>query len=994
MTKHLSSAQLCHFIARGLWGVLLLSSLLQSVNGQQIVCTANSGVPPLVRAEEVAALAGQIVIQCTGGTPTSAGQPVPTVNIQIFANTNITDRLSGTATETSLLIDEPQPGNQVPCTPNLPSCGWTGGVGGPNVFQSTQAGSNSVVFLNVPFDPPGNSGYRIFRIVNIRVNPYQLGVPGELIPTEVDAFISISGTISLPLSNPQLAIAYSSYGIATQLRTPDNTGILPEVEFQTCLGASQQRFATLRFTERYGTAFLPRTAASFVDTETSPPPAAQNVPGQIYNSESGFYNPSFPSLNNLDKMGLADFGTRFRAKFTNVPSGVTLYVGTVPVTFNGGVPTPNGQGQIRARMISTEAGVFSPVTATHTLDGIPAVALPLSGGTAVAIWEVQASNPAALESADFPIWISYSANTSGLGTASVNMQFAPTTVIFSASSSAPLPRFVDSSSALPLLSVVPTCAGAPYTVTTVPSGLSMGVDGKSYQSPESFNWTPGSVHSLSAPSRQTAGSTRFVYTGWSDSGSATHNVTVPATPITYTANYKTQYLLTRSASPVNGGSLFGNPGSVDDYYDSGTAVQLTATPANGFVFASFGGDLAGGTNPQSLVMNGPRSVTAYFNAQSCSFLANPSTLNIPSSGSASISIAITTSAGCFWSASLNSEWMTIQGASMGTGSGNFTIVVAANTTGSQRSGNLVVANLVIPVTQAAGWSPGRVGSYRDGYWSLDVDGDGLASGGGRNFYLGWPGAIPFTGDWNGDGRTKAGVYSNGYWFLDVNGNGIWEPGGTDKQIAFGWSGATPVVGDWNGDGRTKIGIYSAGVWFLDYDGDYTWNPTSSGGPDKVVNWGWTSATPVVGDWNGNKRSKIGVYSGGFWFLDYDGDFAWNPSGADKQVGWGWAGAEIVMGDWNGDGRTKIGVTAGNFYFLDYDGDYVWNPGGADKQVGWGWPGATTVFGDWLGDGRARIGLFNNGQWLLDWDGDYVFSATLDKVYYLGGAGDMPIVGRW
>lgn len=994
MTRHPSLAQTFPLILRGLWSVVLLNALLQQMNGQQLSCVANAGVPPLVRAEEVAALAGQIVINCTGGTPTAVGQPVPTANIQIFANTNITGRLSGTATETLLLIDEPQPGSQVPCTPDMPSCGWTGGSRGPNVFQGTQAGSNSVVFLNVPFDPPGATGSRFLRIVNIRVNPNQLGAPVGLIPPEVTAFISITGTATIPLANPQLSIAYSSYGADTQLRTADNTGALPAVEFQDCLGASQSRFATLRFKERFHSAFRPRTAASFVDTETSPPPVPQNVPGTIYNSESGFHNPSFSSLNNLNKMGLADSGVRLRAKFTNVPAGVTLYAGTVPVTFSGGVPAPNSPGQIIARMISTETGTFSPVAVTHTLEGIPAAVLPISGGTAVATWEVLASNPGLLEAADFPIWISYPANGVGQGTASVNMQLAPTTTVFTASSSAPLPRFVESATILPLFSFVPTCPGAPYTVTTVPTGLPMVVDGKSYLSPQSFNWSPGSLHSLSAPSAHTAGATRFVYTGWSDLGQATHNVTLPATPITYTATYKTQYLLTRSAAPVNGGSLFANPASADGFYDAGATVQVTATPASGFVFAGLGGDLTGVTNPQSLGMNGPRTVTAYFNPQSCSFQANPSEMNISSSGSASMSIAIATGAGCAWTPSSDSAWITIQDASIRSGSGTFTIAIADNATGALRSGNLFVAGLAIAVRQAARLIPEKVGVYRTGYWSLDVDGNGLGSGGDRNFYLGWPGAVPFTGDWNGDGRTKAGVYSNGYWFLDVNGNGIWEPGGPDRQIAFGWSGATPVVGDWNGNGRTKIGIFSAGVWFLDYDGDYAWNPATSGGPDKVVNWGWIGATPVVGDWNGNGRSKLGVYSGGFWFLDYDGDFAWNPGGADKQVGWGWAGAQIVMGDWNGDGRTKIGVTAGNFYFLDYDGDYVWNPAGADKQVGWGWPGATTVFGDWVGDGRTRIGLLNNGQWLLDWDGDYAFSVVADKVYYFGGAGDIPMVGRW
>ena len=44
----------------------------------------------------------------------------------------------------------------------------------------------------------------------------------------------------------------------------------------------------------------------------------------VYNTESGFFNPAFAELN----AGLADFGTRLRAVFNNVPSGVRLFAAT------------------------------------------------------------------------------------------------------------------------------------------------------------------------------------------------------------------------------------------------------------------------------------------------------------------------------------------------------------------------------------------------------------------------------------------------------------------------------------------------------------------------------------------------------------------------------------------------------------------------------------------------------------------------------------------
>ena len=37
------------------------------------------------------------------------------------------------------------------------------------------------------------------------------------------------------------------------------------------------------------------------------------------------------------------------------------------------------------------------------------------------------------------------------------------------------------------------------------------------------------------------------------------------------------------------------------------------------------------------------------------------------------------------------------------------------------------------------------------------------------------------------------------------------------------------------------------------------------------------------------RTKIGVYSGGYWYLDYDGNYLWQYPATDKIWALGWAG---------------------------------------------------------------------------------------------------------
>ena len=59
-----------------------------------------------------------------------------------------------------------------------------------------------------------------------------------------------------------------------------------------------------------------------------------------------------------------------------------------------------------------------------------------------------------------------------------------------------------------------------------------------------------------------------------------------------------------------GGRVSRNPDEAA--YEHGTSVELTAGADPGWVFAGWSGDLTGNENPASIVMNGPRSVTAAF----------------------------------------------------------------------------------------------------------------------------------------------------------------------------------------------------------------------------------------------------------------------------------------------------------------------------------------------------------------------------------------------
>jgi hypothetical protein len=83
---------------------------------------------------------------------------------------------------------------------------------------------------------------------------------------------------------------------------------------------------------------------------------------------------------------------------------------------------------------------------------------------------------------------------------------------------------------------------------------------------------------------------------------------------------------TLMTTTVGSGSLTANPSA--EMYDAGTIVQLTVTPAAGWSFSGWSGDLSSGTNPTSITMDSNKAVTATFTQNTYTL-----TVNVVGSGS-------------------------------------------------------------------------------------------------------------------------------------------------------------------------------------------------------------------------------------------------------------------------------------------------------------------------------------------------------------------------
>ncbi len=120
----------------------------------------------------------------------------------------------------------------------------------------------------------------------------------------------------------------------------------------------------------------------------------------------------------------------------------------------------------------------------------------------------------------------------------------------------------------------------------------------------------------------------------------------------------------------------------------------------GFTVAANGGNERSGT----ITVAGQRAIVTQAGvAASCTFAIAPETQNVAASGGTG-TVALSTQAGCRWSASSNASWITVTSGASGTGNGSVGFGVAANT-GAARTGTLTIGGRAFTVSQAAPAAP-------------------------------------------------------------------------------------------------------------------------------------------------------------------------------------------------------------------------------------------------------------------------------------------------
>ena len=426
----------------------------------------------------------------------------------------------------------------------------------------------------------------------------------------------------------------------------------------------------------------------------------------------------------------------------------------------------------------------------------------------------------------------------------------------------------------------------------------------------------------------------------------TFNVNLSATSAqTVTVNYATAN--GTATAPVDyqtvSGSLIFAPGetakTVTVSVNGDTEVETDET---------FTINLTGATNA---IITGGVGTGTILNDDICAYSISPTSLNIGANGGAGNTIAVTTQAGCAYTAVSNNSFITINSGGSGAGNGTVVFTVAANS-GAARTGTILVAGQTFTVNQAASATFRRT--------PFDFDGDGKADisvyrpSNGTWYFLNSTAGFSATqwgistdkivpADYDGDGKTDTAIYrpSNATWYLLQTTAGF-------ATTQWGNSTDIPVPGDYDGDGKADIAIYrpSNGTWYI----------LKSTGGINYTQFGFSTDIPVAGDYDGDGKADIAVFrpSNGTWYL-------LQTTAGFGAVQWGISTDKLVPADYDGDGKADFAVyrpSNGTWYLLQSNVGFT--------SVQWGIGSDIPVAADYDGDGKADTAIYrpSNGTWYL------------------------------
>jgi hypothetical protein len=414
-----------------------------------ITCSATA-VPPVVRAEGIAEIVGDIVLACTNTPPAAGGVLTAYLvsNLSVSLNVNVTNNIgfnafNGNITDAVLVINENNSTTPV-ADPTATLPGNTGTLGDafvPLPQFGRLAANNRLEWDQVNFPVPGaprnpsDAGatpggdcaavvngcfpdITTIRITSVRANASELRVPdqAQFPSTQIQAFVSITGPTLLPITNNVLNVAVPIVGLLVDISDAVTAGL-------QCIDLDAEA-VQITLEEGFATAFKTLGVGTFTPGNTQ--------------WESGYFAPG--SNNGAG----ARQATRFMLRFFNIPEGVTI---EVPVFISMFDAVTDPTNFLIVQIVNNTDSNGAGGTVNSSTDPTLLTAVSLSGGFGTAVYEVVASNPFAVEDLDISVFVSWEADTENdlpaVGSGQISASFAPLSTVFVASATAPEPRFID-----------------------------------------------------------------------------------------------------------------------------------------------------------------------------------------------------------------------------------------------------------------------------------------------------------------------------------------------------------------------------------------------------------------------------------------------------------------------------------------------------------------------------------------------------------------------
>jgi uncharacterized protein (TIGR03437 family) len=360
-----------------------------------------------VHGEGITERAGDIVFTCSGGSPNAA----MTVDLSIFLNVNITNRLASASSNALLDIiftadngTGPQP---IAATPIL-------------------TGQASLEFNGATFtlSPTGSV---TLRLANIRGAANQLNFAAN---STLQALIGSGANASMALTSSQVTVGVPEHGLYDAFsdkilcsqqgsRLPANPGSFASFR------AAGSAFASTRVTEGFADSFAP--------------------------------------LSDPSNLG-ADTGTRIIVQYSGFPQGAQIFVPTVVagsdatqptaggdlgLAASGGKYTPGNSTLLLSLVQYTDANGAggmplytpgAPGSGTVSFDSMSPVTL--TSGAGIAVYQVMDANPSIQESAQFPTFLALAPSDNGTSVQTEEtVSLAPISTVYTATATDPIPRF-------------------------------------------------------------------------------------------------------------------------------------------------------------------------------------------------------------------------------------------------------------------------------------------------------------------------------------------------------------------------------------------------------------------------------------------------------------------------------------------------------------------------------------------------------------------------